>query len=135
MNIYTKNGDKGTTDLVRTKNVSKSDDRIGLVGTIDELTSHIGVVKTLLTDGETIRMLEKIQETLITVMAGVAEIYSSGRNTPFCRDRCGAHSCKKSGEGACICWREIRSRYRRKEVYEPSCRLSLCACKMGGCKK
>ena len=76
MNIYTKNGDKGTTDLVRTKNVSKSDDRIGLVGTIDELTSHIGVVKTLLTDGEAIRMLEKIQETLITVMAGVADPYN-----------------------------------------------------------
>lgn len=76
MNIYTKNGDKGTTDLVRTKNVSKSDDRIGLVGTIDELTSHIGVVKILLTDGETIRMLEKIQETLITVMAGVADPYN-----------------------------------------------------------
>lgn len=76
MNIYTKNGDKGTTDLVRTKNVSKSDDRIGLVGTIDELTSHIGVVKTMLTDGETVRMLEKIQETLITVMAGVADPYN-----------------------------------------------------------
>lgn len=76
MNIYTKNGDKGTTDLVRTKNVSKSDDRIGLVGTIDELTSHIGVVKTMLTDGDTIRMLEKIQETLITVMAGVADSYN-----------------------------------------------------------
>ena len=42
MNIYTKSGDKGTTDLVRTKNVSKSDDRIQLVGTIDELTSHLG---------------------------------------------------------------------------------------------
>ena len=76
MNIYTKNGDKGTTDLVRTKNVSKSDDRIGLVGTIDELTSHMGVVKTMLTDGDTIRMLEKIQETLITVMAGVADPYN-----------------------------------------------------------
>lgn len=76
MNIYTKNGDKGTTDLVRTKNVSKSDDRIGLVGTIDELTSHIGVVKTMLTDGDTIRMLEKIQGTLITVMAGVADPYN-----------------------------------------------------------
>ena len=76
MNIYTKNGDKGTTDLVRTKNVSKSDDRIGLVGTIDELTSHMGVVKTMLTDGDIIRMLEKIQETLITVMAGVADPYN-----------------------------------------------------------
>ena len=36
MSIYTKNGDKGTTNLVHTKNVSKSDDRIQLEGTIDE---------------------------------------------------------------------------------------------------
>ena len=34
LNIYTKGGDKGTTSLVHTKNVSKSDDRIQLVGTI-----------------------------------------------------------------------------------------------------
>ena len=48
MNIYTKDGDRGTTSLVHTKNVSKSDDRIQLVGTIDELTSHLGLVKTML---------------------------------------------------------------------------------------
>lgn len=76
MNIYTKNGDKGTTDLIRTKNVSKSDDRIQLVGTIDELTSHIGLVKSMLEDGDTVRLLEKIQRTLITVMAGVADPYN-----------------------------------------------------------
>lgn len=76
MNIYTKNGDRGTTDLIRTKNVSKSDDRIQLVGTIDELTSHLGVVKTMLNDKEVIRILEGIQGTLITVMAGVADPYN-----------------------------------------------------------
>ena len=76
MNIYTKNGDKGTTDLIRTKNVSKSDDRIQLVGTIDELTSHLGVVKTMLTDENAIRTLESIQGTLITVMAGVADPFN-----------------------------------------------------------
>lgn len=76
MNIYTKNGDRGTTDLIRTKNVSKSDDRIQLVGTIDELTSHLGLVKTMLKDQDTIRILEKIQGTLITVMAGVADPYN-----------------------------------------------------------
>ena len=42
MSIYTKGGDKGTTNLVHTKNVSKSDDRIQLEGTIDELSCHIG---------------------------------------------------------------------------------------------
>ena len=52
MSIYTKNGDKGTTNLVHTKNVSKSDDRIQLEGTIDELSSHIGVLKTMIEDGE-----------------------------------------------------------------------------------
>lgn len=76
MNIYTKNGDKGTTDLIRTKNVSKSDDRIQLVGTIDELTSHLGVVKTMLGDADIIHILEKVQGTLITVMAGVADPYN-----------------------------------------------------------
>ena len=58
MNIYTKNGDKGTTNLIHTKNVSKSDDRIQLVGTIDELTSHLGLVKTMLEDADAVHMLE-----------------------------------------------------------------------------
>ena len=76
MSIYTKGGDKGMTDLVHTKNVSKSDDRIQLVGTIDELTSHIGLVKTMLNDGDILHFLEKIQKTLIKVMAGVADPYN-----------------------------------------------------------
>lgn len=76
MNIYTKSGDKGTTDLVRTKNVSKSDDRIQLVGTIDELTSHLGLVKTMMEDEDAIAVLEKIQRRLITIMAGVADPYN-----------------------------------------------------------
>ena len=75
MNIYTKGGDKGTTSLVHTKNVSKSDDRIQLVGTIDELTSHIGLVKSMLTNPDMIQNLEKIQSTLITLMAGIADPY------------------------------------------------------------
>ena len=75
MNIYTKGGDKGTTSLVHTKNVSKSDDRIQLVGTNDELTSHIGLVKSMLTDLDMIQNLEKIQSTLITLMAGIADPY------------------------------------------------------------
>ncbi len=75
MDIYTKNGDKGTTSLIHTNNVSKSDDRIQLVGSIDELTSHLGLVKTMLDDPEVIRFFEKIQRTLITIMAGVADPY------------------------------------------------------------
>ncbi|MDO5136063.1 MAG: cob(I)yrinic acid a,c-diamide adenosyltransferase [Eubacteriales bacterium] len=76
MSIYTKGGDKGTTSLVHTKNVSKSDDRIHLVGTIDELTSHIGLVKTMLSDKESVSLLEEVQRTLIQIMAGVADPYN-----------------------------------------------------------
>ena len=76
MNIYTKNGDRGTTDLVRTKNVSKSDDRIQLVGTIEELISHLGLVRTMMKDQDMIHSLEKIQGTLTAAMAGVADPYN-----------------------------------------------------------
>jgi ATP:cob(I)alamin adenosyltransferase len=76
MSIYTKNGDKGTTNLVHTKNVSKADDRIQLEGTIDELSCHIGVLKTMIRDGDTIRFLQKIQENLTRIDAGVADPYN-----------------------------------------------------------
>ena len=39
MSIYTKTGDRGTTSLMNGISVSKSDDRIELLGTIDELNS------------------------------------------------------------------------------------------------
>lgn len=73
MNIYTKNGDAGMTSIVKTKNISKSDDRIQLLGTIDELTSNLGLVKVRLGRPEVKKMLEHIQQTLITVMAGIAD--------------------------------------------------------------
>lgn len=82
MNIYTKTGDKGTTSLIHTKNISKSDDRINLVGTIDELTSHLGLVKNMLKEcaqdekkARAVEILEEVQAKLITVMAGVADPY------------------------------------------------------------
>ena len=76
MSIYTANGDKGTTNLVRTKNVSKSDDRIQLVGTIDELTSHLGLVKTMMKDDDTIRFLETVQKNLNAIVSGVADPFN-----------------------------------------------------------
>ena len=45
MEVYTGYGDKGMTDLSHTKNVSKSDDRICLMGSVEELMSHIGLVR------------------------------------------------------------------------------------------
>ena len=76
MSIYTANGDKGTTNLVHTKNVSKSDDRIQLVGTIDELSSHLGLIKTMMSEADDIRFIENIQRTLNAVCSGVADPFN-----------------------------------------------------------
>ena len=42
MKVYTKKGDGGNTSLANGMSVSKADDRIELIGTIDELNSYIG---------------------------------------------------------------------------------------------
>lgn len=73
MNIYTKNGDAGMTSIVKTKNIPKSDERIQLLGTIDELTSHLGLVKAEMGNQKVKELLGHIQQTLITVMAGIAD--------------------------------------------------------------
>lgn len=75
MNRYTGNGDRGTTELVNAKNVSKSDDRIQVIGSIEELLSHIGLIETMIKDGEIIRFLEKIQVVLNKIMAGISDSY------------------------------------------------------------
>ncbi len=42
--IYTSTGDNGTTSLVGGKRVKKNDTRIEAYGTVDELSSHLGVL-------------------------------------------------------------------------------------------
>ena len=76
MEVYTGYGDKGMTDLSHTKNVSKSDDRICLMGSVEELMSHIGLVRVLVDDVDVVRMLEKISETLKKIVDGVSDPYN-----------------------------------------------------------
>ena len=76
MEVYTGYGDKGMTDLSHTKNVSKSDDRICLMGSVEELMSHIGLVRVLVDDVDVVRMLEKIPETLKKIIDGVSDPYN-----------------------------------------------------------
>lgn len=71
MKIYTKNGDNGRTSLLNGQSVLKTDDRIELLGTIDELNSHLGMAKVL-ADDELRRHLTHIQRTLMFIMSGVA---------------------------------------------------------------
>lgn len=75
MKVYTKGGDQGWTSLLNNSRVSKTDDRIELLGTIDELSSHLGLAKVL-ADSSLKEELSRIQRTLMKVMAGAASSVS-----------------------------------------------------------
>lgn len=72
MKIYTKGGDKGRTSLLRGVRVSKADDRIELIGTIDELNSFIGHAKVLC-DMQRKMELSDIQRNLMRIMSRIAD--------------------------------------------------------------
>ena len=71
--LYTKGGDKGKTGIHGGERVDKDDIRIEANGTIDELNSVIGIVRSLLPQGhEWQEMLREIQMELMVVMSHVA---------------------------------------------------------------
>lgn len=65
--VYTRGGDKGQTSLVGGKRVSKASERLEAYGTIDELSSHLGLLAALLPDGHEKEVVERIQNTLFNV--------------------------------------------------------------------
>ena len=73
MKIYTKRGDKGKTSLINEIEVSKSDERIELLGTIDELSAAIGFAKVIMEDSIK-KDLSSIQKELMFIMAGIADV-------------------------------------------------------------
>jgi cob(I)alamin adenosyltransferase len=73
MSITTKTGDSGYTSLLNGERVHKSDARIDLLGSTDELTSNIGLIKSELKDVKLIGELEGIQKNLYIIMAQVAD--------------------------------------------------------------
>ena len=72
MSIYTKKGDSGKTSLMDGISVSKSDDRIELLGTIDELNSSIGLAKVI-ADHPLYDDLARRQQELLQMMNGIAD--------------------------------------------------------------
>ncbi len=72
MKIYTKTGDKGTTALFGGTRVPKHHIRIDSYGTIDELNSHIGLIRDQDIDQHHKSTLMEIQDRLFTVGAILA---------------------------------------------------------------
>lgn len=72
MKIYTKTGDKGTTSLIGGTRVPKYHPRIEAYGTVDELMSHIGLIRDQEIDEHTFDVLVSIQEKLMVCAAILA---------------------------------------------------------------
>lgn len=72
MKIYTRTGDDGTTGLIGGSRVKKYDIRLEAYGTVDELNSYIGVVRSLQSDKHADQVLEKIQNKLFVIGAHLA---------------------------------------------------------------
>ncbi len=72
MKIYTKTGDEGTTSLFGGTRVAKDAKRIEAYGSIDELNSQVGVVRSLKPAGEIDEILDEIQRDLMVLGADLA---------------------------------------------------------------
>ncbi|RLD29550.1 MAG: cob(I)yrinic acid a,c-diamide adenosyltransferase [Bacteroidetes bacterium] len=72
MKIYTKTGDKGTTALFGGTRVPKHHIRIESYGTVDELNSHIGLIRDQEIDSHSKGILINIQDNLFTIGAILA---------------------------------------------------------------
>lgn len=68
MPIYTRTGDSGMTGLYGGKRISKADCQIETYGSIDELTSYIGLVIIKLKDKKDLDFLVGIQRDLYKIM-------------------------------------------------------------------
>ena len=72
MKIYTRTGDRGETSLFGGARVAKNDARIEAYGTIDELSSFIGVARASSLPSEVDTTLEQVQRDLFEVGAHLA---------------------------------------------------------------
>ncbi|WP_026450717.1 cob(I)yrinic acid a,c-diamide adenosyltransferase [Aequorivita capsosiphonis] len=67
MKIYTKTGDAGTTALFGGTRVPKHNIRIESYGTVDELNSYMGLIRTQDIDSKSKEIIIAIQDRLFTV--------------------------------------------------------------------
>ncbi|MGI6222333.1 MAG: cob(I)yrinic acid a,c-diamide adenosyltransferase [Prevotella sp.] len=67
LKIYTKTGDKGTTQLSSGERVDKDDAQVEAVGTIDELNANIGLLMTDISDEALLKRLHELQTEMFNI--------------------------------------------------------------------
>ena len=75
MKIYTRTGDKGETGLLGGNRVPKDDLRIEAYGTVDELNSHVGLLRDMAGQHHTARLVwsETREQVRLAALAVVGE--------------------------------------------------------------
>jgi len=72
MKIYTKKGDQGHTGLIGGTRVSKGELRIEAYGTVDELNSYVGLIRSFDINTTSVQQLIEIQDRLFTIGSSLA---------------------------------------------------------------
>jgi cob(I)alamin adenosyltransferase len=89
MRVYTRTGDDGTTGLIGGTRVQKYDLRLEAYGTVDELNSWIGMVRSQAISPEDIHDLVEIQNKLFVIGALLATDTAKVNNSdklPCCEE-------------------------------------------------
>lgn len=70
--IYTRRGDTGMTDLIGGIRIKKNNVRLEAYGTVDELSSHLGLLAAMLESDDDRGMLLRIQNNLFNIGSHLA---------------------------------------------------------------
>ena len=70
--VYTRGGDMGKTSLVGGQRVSKASLRLEAYGTVDELSSNLGLLAAMITDDVERDMIIRVQNCLFNVCTNLA---------------------------------------------------------------
>jgi cob(I)alamin adenosyltransferase len=76
MKVYTKTGDKGTTGLYTGERIAKDSLRVEAYGTVDEITSVLGLARSQCQKQAVISTIYDVQKLLMSAMAQLASLSS-----------------------------------------------------------
>ncbi|MEM8926712.1 MAG: cob(I)yrinic acid a,c-diamide adenosyltransferase [Bacteroidota bacterium] len=96
MKIYTRKGDKGTTGVFGGKRTAKNGARMECLGTLDEVNSTIGLLRSKLgSEHSWQKNLHRIQKDLMDMMSHLARPSDSKKENPNPRPVDGAEFCEQ----------------------------------------
>ena len=81
--VFTKEGDGGMTSLIGGVRVRKTNSRIEAYGTVDELSSQLGLLAATMKDADDKEMIFDIQRNLFTVCSYLATDKSQTELSPY----------------------------------------------------